>query len=271
MINTFKRVLEGVFKPAINLPGTKFSRAKEASLDIDEKEVVEAVRKKRMEMESGGKAVEKGGSTLPSNLVAAMIQGELLVYPEFHLGALQVISEYKRGLKKDFWFGAITITEEAVIDNLTLLVFAAHDTTSFAITFKILAQLQNGTLAFSTVKQIVKMTRNKAPDESLTMEDTKKMKYTWQVAWESMLLLPPIFGSFRKAVPTDIRILRIHHPQRMEGAVDDVRMGHITIQITSNILHYLIRAGLRTAGFLPTSFFPSDKGQGLVQVTNLQR
>lgn len=42
--------------------------------------------------------------------------------------------------------------------------------------------------------------RNKRPGESLTMDDIKKMKYTWQVARESMRLFPPIFGSFRKAI-----------------------------------------------------------------------
>lgn len=36
--------------------------------------------------------------------------------------------------------------------------------------------------------------------ENLTVEDTKKMKYTWQVVRESMRLFPPIFGSFRKAI-----------------------------------------------------------------------
>lgn len=41
---------------------------------------------------------------------------------------------------------------------------------------------------------------NKGPDEILTLENTKKMKYTWQVARESMRLFPPIFGSFRKAI-----------------------------------------------------------------------
>lgn len=41
---------------------------------------------------------------------------------------------------------------------------------------------------------------NKRPGEILTMEDIKKMKYTWQVARESMRLFPPIFGSFREAV-----------------------------------------------------------------------
>ncbi|GLT26339.1 hypothetical protein SLA2020_014170 [Shorea laevis] len=78
MINASKRVLEGVFKPAINLPlALSFREQIKARRDIDEKEVVEVVRKKRMEMESAGKAAAKGGSTLPSNLVAAMIRGEL--------------------------------------------------------------------------------------------------------------------------------------------------------------------------------------------------
>ena len=42
--------------------------------------------------------------------------------------------------------------------------------------------------------------RSKRPGENLTLDDTKKMKYTWQVARESMRLFPPIFGSFRKAI-----------------------------------------------------------------------
>lgn len=45
--------------------------------------------------------------------------------------------------------------------------------------------------------------RNKRWGENLKAEDINKMKYTWQVARESMRLFPPIFGSFRKAI-TDI-------------------------------------------------------------------
>ncbi|KAK4577912.1 hypothetical protein RGQ29_028160 [Quercus rubra] len=41
---------------------------------------------------------------------------------------------------------------------------------------------------------------NKIPGENPTLEDMKKMKYTWQVARESMRLFLPIFGSFRKAI-----------------------------------------------------------------------
>lgn len=36
--------------------------------------------------------------------------------------------------------------------------------------------------------------------ENVTVEDVKKMKYSWQVARESMRLHPPIFGSFRKTI-----------------------------------------------------------------------
>lgn len=49
----------------------------------------------------------------------------------------------------------------------------------------------------------VNIMRNKRQGEKLTMNDIKKMNYTWQVARESMRLFPPIFGSFRKAI-TDI-------------------------------------------------------------------
>lgn len=49
------------------------------------------------------------------------------------------------------------------------------------------------------VSEHVDITSKKRPGEILSLEDTKKMKYTWQVVQESMRLFPPIFGSFRKA------------------------------------------------------------------------
>lgn len=44
------------------------------------------------------------------------------------------------------------------------------------------------------------MKAQKGEGEHLTVEDVKKMKYSWQVVRETMRLSPPIFGSFRKAV-----------------------------------------------------------------------
>lgn len=58
-------------------------------------------------------------------------------------------------------------------------------------------------ILFHYVTEHVDIMKKKRPDENLTLEDIKKMKYTWKVARESMRLFPPIFGSFRKTI-TDI-------------------------------------------------------------------
>ncbi|XWS41067.1 hypothetical protein CRYUN_Cryun17cG0048600 [Craigia yunnanensis] len=166
MLNTFERVLEGAFAPPVNFPGSKFSRAKKARLEIA-KMLEKVVAEKRKEMESSLEGEEKGGMLL-WRLVAALIQGDL--------------------------------TEEEVIDNVVLLVFAAHDTTSFAIamTFKMLAQHPD---CYSRILQEhVDVINTKKPGEKLTLGDVKKMECTWQASRESMRLFPPIFGSFRKAV-----------------------------------------------------------------------
>lgn len=116
VLETFERVLEGVFAPPIGFPGTKFSRAKKARKEI-ERLIVEVVREKKRVISSegilrGGKEEGEEGMLL-SRLVEGMVRGE--------------------------------ISETEVVDNIVLLVFAAHDTTSFAIamTFKMLSQHPN--------------------------------------------------------------------------------------------------------------------------------
>ncbi|XP_071692095.1 taxadiene 5-alpha hydroxylase-like [Rutidosis leptorrhynchoides] len=169
MFGVFERVLEGVLSPPVNFPGTKFSRAKKARAEI-EKVLIDQVRQKRAEMEiSSGKLEERDDDNmLFSKLVAALIRGE--------------------------------ITEDEVVDNIVLLVFAAHDTTSYAITmtFKMLANHPDCYALL--LKEHEDIASNKRPGEALTFDDVKKMEYTWQVARETMRLNPPIFGSFRKAI-----------------------------------------------------------------------
>ncbi|XP_022860378.1 taxadiene 5-alpha hydroxylase [Olea europaea var. sylvestris] len=167
MLETFERVLEGVFAFPVTFPGSKFSSAKRARGEIKEM-LGDIIRKNRDEMENQIEGEGEGEGILLSRLVAALIRGE--------------------------------ITEAEVIDNVVLLVFAAHDTTSFAIamTFRMLGHHPN---CYSTLLQEHDIVlRSKRPNEVLTYEDTKKMKYTWQVACESMRIFPPIFGSFRKAI-----------------------------------------------------------------------
>ncbi|GAB4833193.1 hypothetical protein Ancab_031437 [Ancistrocladus abbreviatus] len=173
-LDCFERVLEGVFAPAINVPGTRFWRAKRSRSKV-ERTLSQVVKKKRKEMEANcDETHQEEQGMLLSKLVAALIKGE--------------------------------ITEEEVIDNIILLIFAAHDTTSFAIamTFKMIA---NHPDCHSQLLQehmdIMSNGTGRWDDQNLTMEDLKRMKYTWQVARETMRLFPPIFGSFRKAI-TDI-------------------------------------------------------------------
>ncbi|KAJ0666804.1 putative taxadiene 5-alpha-hydroxylase [Helianthus annuus] len=176
LFGVFERVLEGVLSPPVNVPGTKFARAKKARAEI-EKVLVDEIRRKREAMEGGG---EEEDGKLFSKLVAASIRGE--------------------------------ITEEEVVDNVVLLVFAAHDTTSYAITmtFKMLA---NHPDCYSLLlKEHEEIASNKRAGEALTFEDVKKMEYTWQVARETMRLCPPIFGSFRKTI-TDINFEGVTIPK----------------------------------------------------------
>ncbi|XP_051114851.1 taxadiene 5-alpha hydroxylase [Andrographis paniculata] len=164
MLEMFEKVLEGVFAAPVSFPGSKFSRARRARKEI-EKMLVDIIRRKRNELEKGTEAEE---GILLSKLVAAQIRGE--------------------------------VSETEVVDNIVLLVFAAHDTTSFAIamTFRMLAHHPS---SYSTLlKEHEEILRRKEPGQMLTLEDTRRMRYTWQVASESMRLHPPIFGSFRKAI-----------------------------------------------------------------------
>ena len=108
-LEVFERVLEGVFALLVEFPCSRFARAKKARLEI-ETLLVEKVREKRREMEQEEEEAERPNTTLFSRLVQGLIKGD--------------------------------ITEEEVVDNMVLLVFAAHDTTSYAMamTFKMLAQ-----------------------------------------------------------------------------------------------------------------------------------
>ncbi|KAK9114469.1 hypothetical protein Syun_021266 [Stephania yunnanensis] len=165
MLEMFERVLEGVFALPVALPGSKFYRAKRARLEI-ERMVTNIVRKKRKEIE--GNIVDEEEGVLLPRLVAGLIRGK--------------------------------ISEVEVIDNVVLLVFAAHDTTSFAIAMVCRMLAHHPTCHSLVLQEHEDIMRGKRPGEALTLEDIKKMKYTWQVTRESMRLFPPIFGSFRKAI-----------------------------------------------------------------------
>lgn len=49
----------------------------------------------------------------------------------------------------------------------------------------------------------MEIAKSKGPDELLTWEDIEKMKFSWNVARESLRLTPPAQGAFRQTT-TDV-------------------------------------------------------------------
>ncbi|XP_057821427.2 cytochrome P450 716B2 isoform X2 [Cryptomeria japonica] len=84
------------------------------------------------------------------------------------------------------------LTEEEIIDNLIVVILAGHDTTSTLLTHFV-RMLALHPEVYQNVLQ------GKEPNEPLRWEDIQKMKYSWMVAQETLRLVPPIFGSFKKA------------------------------------------------------------------------
>ncbi|KAG9439291.1 hypothetical protein H6P81_019456 [Aristolochia fimbriata] len=165
LLKKFEEVERGVFSAAVNLPGFQLWKAKKARREIQRMmESVVRDNKRRME---GGNWNEEDEGVVMSRLIKGLIDGE--------------------------------IREEEVLDNVVLLVFAAHDTTTSAITM-IFRTLGEHPDCYSRLLQEHLEIMRKKEGEELTMEDIQKMNYTWQVARESMRLIPPIFGSFRKAM-----------------------------------------------------------------------
>ncbi|KAH7546694.1 hypothetical protein FEM48_Zijuj01G0228800 [Ziziphus jujuba var. spinosa] len=92
------------------------------------------------------------------------------------------------------------LTEKEIVHNAMLVMVSRHDTTSILHTF-ILRFLANEPAIYAAVPQEQEeITRSKPLGELLTWEDLSKMKYTCKVAMETLRVVPPIFGGFRKAL-----------------------------------------------------------------------
>ncbi|KAA8538613.1 hypothetical protein F0562_028193 [Nyssa sinensis] len=92
------------------------------------------------------------------------------------------------------------LNEMEISNNIIGLLVASHETTSTAVTFVLnyLAELPH---IFSEVyKEQMEIAKSKGSDELLNWEDIEKMKYSWNVARESLRLAPPGQGAFREAI-----------------------------------------------------------------------
>ncbi|XP_020085449.1 cytochrome P450 716B1-like [Ananas comosus] len=96
--------------------------------------------------------------------------------------------------------GNEALSEEEIIDNTIFAMVAGHDTTAVLITFMIRQLAKDPAIHAKVAREQEGIAKSKTPGETLTWDDLNKMKYTWRVALETLRMIPPVFGSFRKAL-----------------------------------------------------------------------
>ncbi|KAF8398593.1 hypothetical protein HHK36_017524 [Tetracentron sinense] len=92
------------------------------------------------------------------------------------------------------------MTEEEIVNNILVLLFAGQNTSSCALTMlmKYLAEFPD--VYDKVLKEQRGIAMSKGPGELLNWEDIQKMQYSWNVMAEVMRLAPPIIGTFREAI-----------------------------------------------------------------------
>ncbi|XP_058198700.1 taxadiene 5-alpha hydroxylase-like [Rhododendron vialii] len=120
------------------------------------------------------------------------------------------------------------VSEGMVVDNFTILIIASHDTTAVLLSLMVW-KLSNDKQIYSEVlKEQMDILRDReaGTEGKLTWVDIQKMKFTWQVAQELMRMIPPVFGTFRKAlidtsfggydIPKGWQVFSVTHATHME-------------------------------------------------------
>ncbi|PSS06142.1 Cytochrome P450 716B1 like [Actinidia chinensis var. chinensis] len=167
LVNCFQRMMEGMWSIPINFPFTRYNQSLRASAQV-RKILKELIREKRVEFE------QKGASS-HQDLITCLLS--------------------IRGKDDE-----AVISEDEIVDNVMLVMVAGHDTSSVLITFMVRLLANDPTILAGVVQEQEDVAKSKSSGELLTWEDLTKMKYTWKVAMETLRLVPPVFGGFRKAL-----------------------------------------------------------------------
>ncbi|KAF3963792.1 hypothetical protein CMV_011854, partial [Castanea mollissima] len=162
----FNLVKAGTVSVPINIPGTAYNRALKGGKVIRGK-ILALIKERKKEL-----AENKG-----------TVAHDLLTH------TLLASDENGRALD-----------EMTIAGNILGLLIGSHDTTSSAIT-SVLKYLAEFPHVYNLVLQEqIKIARSKGPKDLLNWDDIKKMKYSWNVACESMRLLSPAQGAFREVI-----------------------------------------------------------------------
>ncbi|KAL8101001.1 hypothetical protein AgCh_033037 [Apium graveolens] len=167
LMNLFQEMMEGMWSVPINLPFTKYNKSLRDSTEVKNL-VKQLVCEKRIDLEL------KGASS-NQDLITSL---------------LSVRNEDNKEI----------LSEDEIVHNVVLIMVAGHDTSSVVITFIMRLLATNKTVYRAVLQEQEDVTKDKPSGELLTWDDLAKMKYTWRVAMEVLRMIPPVFGSFRKAL-----------------------------------------------------------------------
>ncbi|KAH9314496.1 hypothetical protein KI387_023123, partial [Taxus chinensis] len=95
------------------------------------------------------------------------------------------------------------LTDKEIRDNFSLLLHGSHYTTVSAMTLTFKLLYSNPECYEKVVQEQLEILGNIKEGEDISWKDLRDMKYTWQVVQETVRIIPPVFGTFRKAI-TDI-------------------------------------------------------------------
>ncbi|KAF8029053.1 hypothetical protein BT93_E1656 [Corymbia citriodora subsp. variegata] len=166
LANPFAQVAPGFTAVPINIPGTPFNTAMRGGKVIRQ-ELLNLIRRRKVEISEGKDA-----------------------------NARDFLSRWLLEGDDD---GTILYDMDASNKIMGLLI-ASHVTTSTSITVVVNYLAQFPHIYERVHQEQMEIAKSKGPDEFLNWNDIQKMKYSWNVACESMRLLPPAQGSFREAM-----------------------------------------------------------------------
>ncbi|XP_003561530.1 cytochrome P450 716B1 [Brachypodium distachyon] len=156
----FQQLVRGVWSIPVNLPFTTFRKCLAAS-QRGRHTVAKIIDEKRRKL-------ERGESSSSNDLMTHML--------------------------------AEGMADDDIIDNIMFMILAAHDTTATLLTFLIRHLDSNKDAYAKVIAEQEEVARSKARGEALSWDDLGKMRYTWAAAMETLRMVPPIFGNFKRVV-----------------------------------------------------------------------
>ncbi|XP_061988577.1 beta-amyrin 28-monooxygenase-like [Rosa rugosa] len=167
---SIQHIAAGFISLPINLPGTAFNRAIQASKQV-RKDLEKMVKQRRIDLDTAVAADENNNN---QDLMSKLL-----------------LEKYSDGQQ---------MNETDIANKLNGLLIAAYDNIFITLCSIIMYLSELPTVYDAVLKEQMEIADSKAEGELLNWEDIQKMKYTWNVVCEVLRLEPPNPGTFREAM-----------------------------------------------------------------------